>query len=278
MTKVLWNGLLFFACFYVGMLLLVYLFQRSFLYIPDQQVPSELHLSKMDFATVAIALDDGTRLSSLWRAPKDPSQPVMIHFHGNAGSHYNRMELYQAMAREGAGVLGVGYPGYGGNPGSPGEDILYAAAQANYNWLQENGVKSRRIVIVGQSLGSGVATWLASRNEAAGLILEAAYTGMDDMAQRQFPFLPARRLAKDKYRSVDRINRINMPLSWIHGRNDQLIPYAMGQRLFDAAKQPKAAHPIENGGHNDLWALGIDGIIRKEAIRFVEMQAVAGPT
>ncbi|VAV94042.1 Hydrolase, alpha/beta fold family [hydrothermal vent metagenome] len=274
----LWNGLIFAAILYVGMLVPVYIFQRSLLYIPDQQVPSEIHLSKTDFATVAIALDDGTRLTSLWRAPKDSSQPVMIHFHGNAGSHYDRIDLYQAMAREGAGVLGAGYPGYGGNPGSPDEDSLYAIAQANYNWLLANGVKPRRIVIVGQSLGSGVATWLASRNEAAGLILEAAYTGMDDMAHRQFPFLPARTLAKDKYRSVDRIDQINMPLSWIHGKNDQLIPYAMGQRLFDAAKQPKTAHPIENGGHNDLWALGIDEIIRKEANRFVGMQGLAGPT
>ena len=114
-----------------------------------------------------------------------------------------------------------------------------------------------------------MATKIASGNEAAGLILEAAYTGMDDMAQKQFPFLPARMLAKDKYRSIDRIAQINMPLSWIHGTADALIPYSMGQRLFNAAKEPKTAHPIRGGTHNDLWLKGIDRIIRAEAKRFV---------
>lgn len=265
----LWNGALFVASMYIGMLLLVYIFQRSFLYIPDQQVPGAVHLSKMDFPAVAIALDDGKQLSSLWRAPKTKSGPVIIHFHGNAGSHYDRIPLYQMMAQDGAGVLGAGYPGYGGNPGSAEEDALYRAAQANYDWLLEQGYSPQKIVIVGQSLGSGVATWLASRNEAAGLILEAAYTGMDDMGQKQFPFLPAKLLAKDRYRSIDRIDQINMPLSWIHGTADQLIPFAMGQRLFDAAKGPKTAHPVKGGGHNDLWQRGIDRIIRERAGRFV---------
>lgn len=271
----LWNGLLFVGAMYVGMLVLIYVFQRSFLYIPDQQVPSELHLSKMDFQATQIVTGDGKQLTSLWRAPKDETQPIIIHFHGNAGSHFDRISIYQAMAGEGAGLLGVGYPGYGGNAGSPDEQALYQTAQANYDWLIAQGYSADRIVIVGQSLGSGVSTWLADKNNAAGLILEAAYTGMDDMAQKQFPFLPAKLLAKDKYRSLDRIDRINMPLSWIHGTDDDLIPFAMGQRLFDAAKEPKIAHPIKGGGHNDLWLKGIDRIIRADAKRFVSLSKLS---
>ena len=269
MKKVIWNGFLFVASLYLGMLVLVYFFQRSFLYLPDQQIANELHLSKMNFPAVSVPWEGDGSLTSLWRPPKDETQAVIIHFHGNAGSHYDRIPIYQAMADEGAGVLGVGYPGYGGNPGNPDEQSLYLAAKANFDWLVNQGVKPDRIVIVGQSLGTGPAIWLASRNKAAGLILEAAYTGMDDMAQKQFPFLPARMLAKDKYRSIDRIDRIDMPLSWIHGTADYLIPFAMGQRLFDAAKEPKTAHPIRGGGHNDLWGRGIDQIIRDEANKFV---------
>ncbi len=154
------------------------------------------------------------------------------------------------------------------NPGAPSEEAFYAAAQANYDWLIAEGYSADRIVIAAQSLGTGVATWLASRNEASGLILEAAYTGMDDMAQKQFSILPAKMLIKDRYRSLDRIDQINMPLSWIHGTNDDLIPFVMGQRLFDAAQEPKVARPIKNGGHNDLWMRGIDALVRSDAERF----------
>ena len=111
-------------------------------------------------------------------------------------------------------------------------------------------------------------------NTAAGLILEAAYTGMDDMAQQQFPYLPARWLIKDRYRSRDRIADIDMPLSWIHGTADELIPFAMGQKLFDAAREPKTAHPIAGGRHNDLWTRGIAEIVRADAVRFVRGSGV----
>lgn len=255
---------------YLLVLGLVYAFQRHFLYIPDHNVPSDQYLADAQFSVVKVRTVSGLELSSLWRPPSDKAaRPVIIHFHGNGGSAYQRTPLYSAMAADGAGVLAVGYPGYGGNPGSPSEEEFYRAALAHYNWLIKQGVKPDHIVIVGQSLGTGVATWLASEKEAAGLILEAAYTGMDDMAQRQFPFLPARYLVKDAYPSMKRIGAIDMPLVWIHGTQDEIIPFAMGRRLFDAAQEPKTAFPIKQGRHNDLWSRGIDGLIRDQAERFV---------
>lgn len=257
------------AGLYLLLVALAYSFQRSLLYFPDHYVLSEEELSEAGFDAIKITAEGSGELISLWRAPTDQTKPVIIHFHGNGGSLAVRMSIYQSMAQEGAGVLAVGYPGYGGNSGAPSEDAFYAAAQANYDWLIAEGYGADRIVIAAQSLGTGVATWLASQNEASGLILEAAYTGMDDMAQRQFSLLPAKLLIKDRYRSIDRIDQINMPLSWIHGTNDELIPFAMGQSLFDGAKEPKFAHPVKNGGHNDLWMLGIDALVRNDAERFV---------
>lgn len=254
---------------YLLIVALAYSFQRSLLYFPDQYVLSEQELGAAGFDAMTISAENSGELLSLWRAPRDETKPIIIHFHGNGGSVAVRLPIYQAMAQDGAGVLAVGYPGYGGNAGSPGEDVFYATAQANYDWLMAQGYGADKIVIAAQSLGTGVATWLASRNEASGLILEAAYTGMDDMAQRQFPFLPAKPLIKDRYRSLDRIDQIDMPFSWIHGTNDELVPFAMGQRLFDAAKEPKFARPVKSGGHNDLWTRGIDAVIRKDAERFV---------
>lgn len=262
-------GLAVIVGLYLLIVALAYSFQRSLLYFPDQYVLSEQELGAAGLDAVIISADDSDELLSLWRAPRDETKPIIIHFHGNGGSAAVRLPIYQAMAQDGAGVLAVGYPGYGGNAGAPSEDAFYAAAQANYDWLIAQGYGVDKIVIAAQSLGTGVATWLASKNEASGLILEAAYTGMDDMAQRQFPLLPAKPLIKDRYRSLDRIDQIDMPLSWIHGTDDELIPFAMGQRLFDAAKEPKFARPVKSGGHNDLWTRGIDAVVRQDAERFV---------
>jgi hypothetical protein len=252
---------------YLVLLLLVYVFQRQFLYFPDQSVPAESYLDKMGVTAVAVSSGPKGDLRSLWREPKASDSPVILFFHGNAGSHYHRIPIYQALAEEGAAVLGVGYPGYGGNAGTPNETELFQAAQANYDWLIQKGFKSDRIIIIGESLGSGVAARLASQSGAAGLILIAAHSGMDEIAQRQFPLFPARWLIKDRYPYLNHISRIDMPLIWIHGTSDKLIPFAAGQRLFDAARNPKTAYPIKNGGHNDLWDKGIDQIIRKVSIR-----------
>ncbi|SIN59526.1 hypothetical protein SAMN02745824_0054 [Parasphingorhabdus marina DSM 22363] len=260
------------ALVYLILVALAFLFQRSLLYFPSQQKPEAAALAADGFAAVAIEIEQSGALLSLWRAPETPAHPVLIHFHGNGGGVMDRLPMYRALVLEGAGLLAVGYPGYNGNPGQASEDQFYAAAQAHYDWLVAKGHAPRKIVIAGQSLGTGVATWLASRNPAAGLILEAAYTGMDDMAQQQFPILPAKWLTRDRYRSFDRIDRIDMPLSWIHGTADELIPFAMGQELFDRASKPKIAFPIRDGGHNDLWQRGIDRIIREEAVRMVDTQ------
>lgn len=262
-------GLTAVAGLYLIFVLVVYVVQRSLLYFPDQNVLSESRLKEAGFEAVIITATSGGNLTSLWRAPKSPDSPVLQFFHGNAGSHFTRIPVYRQLAAEGSGVLAAGYPGYGGNSGRPSEASLHAAAQAHYDWLIAQDIAPERIVLVGESLGSGIATRLAAENRAAGLILLAAYTGMDDIAQSQFPLLPARWLIKDRYRSIDHVAAIRMPLSWIHGRQDTLIPFAMGQTLFDAAREPKTAHSIAGAGHNDLWQHGADELVHRDAATFV---------
>ncbi len=273
--RVVSTGIAICVGIYLLLLLLVYVFQRQLLYFPDQSVPPQSHLDTMGVTTVEVRSGLDAVLQSLWIAPKASDAPVLLFLHGNAGSHFDRIPVYQALAREGAAVLGVGYPGYGGNSRAPNEAELYEAAQINYDWLIQKGINSQQIIIIGESLGSGVAAHLASQNEAAGLIMIAAHSGIDEMAQRQFPVFPARWLVKDRYPSLEHIDHINMPLFWIHGTKDELIPFAVGQRLFDAAREPKAAFPIKNGGHNDLWSRGIDGIIRDISVR---LASSASPT
>ncbi len=267
--RLLLSGLAVSAGFYLALLLLVYLFQRQFLYYPDQARPGTSQITESHFELVPVGSAADSDLKSLWRPPARADAPVILFFHGNAGSIFNRIPIFQALADKGAGMLAVGYPGYGGNAGQPTEAALYAAAHSNYEWLVGQDIPQRRIVIVGESLGSGVATYLATESKAAGLILIAAYTGIDDMAQRQFPIFPARWLVRDRYRSIDRIAAIDMPLVWIHGTADELIPFAMGQSLFDRAAEPKMAIPVEGAGHNDLWANGTATVVRTAALKLV---------
>lgn len=273
MIRNLLIGLTCIAVLYLIFVLVLYVVQRGMLYLPDQDVPGESRLRESGFSAVIVGGTSEDGLTSLWRAPKRPDGPVMLFFHGNAGSHFSRIPIYQQLAADGAGVLAASYPGYGGNPGSPSEASLHAAAQAHYEWLIARNIAPKQVVLVGESLGSGVATRLATEKSAAGLILLAAYTGMDDMAQRQFPLLPARWLIKDRYRSIDRIPEIGIPLSWIHGKQDMLIPIAMGKALFNAAREPKTAHEIAEAGHNDLWQHGAELLVRKDAARFVAAAA-----
>jgi len=241
--RMILTGLAISAGLYLVLLSLVYVFQRQFLYYPDQSVPTESYLDQMGVTAVDVSSGPDGELRSLWRGPEASDSPVLLFFHGNAGSHYHRIPIYQALASDGAAVLGVGYPGYGGNAGLPNETALLRTAQANYDWLIEKGFRSDRFIIVGESLGSGVAARIASQNDAAGLILISAHSGMAEIAQRQFPIFPARWLIKDRYPSLDHIDRIDMPLIWIHGTRDELIPFAAGQRLFDASLSTQGWRP-----------------------------------
>jgi hypothetical protein len=247
---------------YFAALLLLFLFQRSFLYHPDRSAITPAQAGLRDFAAVQIGAKSDSP-TSWWRPPAQPGGPVIIIFHGNGGALAGRSNLYATIAGVDYGVLAVGYPGYGGNSGSPSEQSLFQAANANYQWLVSNNYKPDQIIIVGQSLGTGVAIWLAANNRAAGLILQSPYTSMADMAAKQMPFFPARYLIKDKYDSMARIGAVQMPVAWIHGAEDALIPAAMGQNLLNAANQPNCSFIMPAAGHNDMPDNEVGAHIRK---------------
>jgi uncharacterized protein len=239
------------AVVYLILLVTLFVFQRSFLYAPDRNETTPANAGLTDFAQIRINSKPDV-LTSWWHAPVKADAPVILIFHGNGGALAGRAKLYEGIAGKDFGLLAVGYPGYGGNPGAPSEQSLYQAAQANYDWLIAKGYKPKQIIIAGQSLGTGVAIWLAQKQPAAGLLLQSPYTSMVEMAAKQMPFAPAQLLLKDRFDSLSRIGQIKMPIAWIHGRDDTLIPLSMAQRLFDAAKKPKCNRIIPEAGHNDM--------------------------
>ena len=189
----------------------------------------------------------------------DSARWVLI-LHGNAGNLATpgRPEHDRQLHDLGLGVLAPDYRGYGESEGKPSEAGLYADARSAYDFLRDSlRIPPNRILIYGHSLGSAVATQLATSVDAAGLILEGSFTSVADLGQEIYPWVPVRWLSRNRFDSKGRIGSLRMPLLVIHGRNDMTIPLAQGRRLFAAAPEPKAFLEVP-GGHDDAFETGAE--------------------
>ena len=155
----------------------LYLFQRHLLYFPDRTRPELGELSALGFREVKVTTADGLSLLS-WYLPPREGRPVIVYFHGNGGHIGYRATRLRRFAHDGYGVLMLEYRGYGGNPGAPSEAGFYADAAAGLDFLARDGIIPNRLVLYGESLGSGVAVYLAAQREIGALILEASFTSV----------------------------------------------------------------------------------------------------
>lgn len=245
---------------YLGVLVLMYVAQRSLMYQPGKALPppSQTQIPNADPQT--LTTPDGLDLVS-WYLPPSNDMPVVVYFQGNAATIADRDFKIAPWQREGYGAWLVGYRGFGGNPGSPTEDGLYTDARTALAALSDRGIGPGQIILYGESLGSGVATHMAKEmadqgTPVRGLVLEAPFTSMGDAAQDHYPFLPARWLVKDAYDSLTKISGIKTPLLIVHGDRDRVVRQQHGRKLFASAKRPKTALWIKGAAHNDLYDFG----------------------
>jgi fermentation-respiration switch protein FrsA (DUF1100 family) len=241
---------------------LVLLFEKSFIYFPmrgHDATPSGLGLPHED---VWLAAEDGVRIHG-WYLPVREARWVTLVSHGNAGNISHRLDralLMQARLR--SSVFLYDYRGYGASEGSPDEAGTYRDARAAYRYLvEEKGVKPDTLVLFGESLGSAVALELALARPAAALVLEAPFTSVADVA-RTTPLAPLAPFVRTRYESLGRVPRLAMPLLVMQGDRDEVIPPALGRRLFDAAPEPKSYYAIPGAGHNDTYLVGGDAYWR----------------
>jgi fermentation-respiration switch protein FrsA (DUF1100 family) len=260
----------------LGGLLLI--FEKRFIYLPtrDHEVtPSALGLPHEDAWLVA---EDGVRIHG-WYLPVPDARWVTLVSHGNAGNISHRLDralLLQGRLR--SSVLLYDYRGYGASEGSPDEAGTYRDARAAYRWLvEQRHVRPDELVLFGESLGSAVALELALERPAAALVLEAPFTSVRDVARRTI-FAPLAPFVRTRYDSLARIPRLETPLLVMQGDRDEVIPPALGRRLFDAAPEPKRYYAIPGAGHNDTYLVGgaaywkalsdfLDGVRRRQASR-----------
>ena len=185
-----------------------------------------------------------------------PADMVVLWFHGNAGNISYRYDMIRAMMELPVQVFIIDYRGYGKSEGKPTERGLYLDARAAWDYLvEERGVAPERIVIFGKSLGGVPAIDLASQVEPAGLIVQSSFTSAGDMAASLLPFLP-RVFLKTKMDSFGKIQHVRCPKLFIHSRADEVVPYRLGRRLFEAAPEPKEFYEVNGSPHNSTYIVG----------------------
>lgn len=230
---------------------LAFAFQDHLLFQPSSRLIATPEDVGLDFETVHLDTEDGETLHGWWIPAADVSQGTLLFFHGNAGNISGRIESVQQFHELGLNVLIVDYRGYGRSTGSPSEEGVYRDATACWQYLTETrGVAPEDIVIFGRSLGAGPATWLAVQEQAGVVILESPFTSVPDIGAHHYSFLPVRALATNEFPNEERVGEIDAPVLVIHSRADRVVPFEQGQRVYEAASEPKQFLEIQ-GGHND---------------------------
>jgi fermentation-respiration switch protein FrsA (DUF1100 family) len=244
---------------YAAVGLAAYLGQRKLMYFPDtaRTAPAEAGLAGV--AERVLDTSDGHRVIA-WYGKAEPGRPTLLYFHGNGGSLAIRAPRIARFMAEGWGVYMMTYRGYGGSTGSPSEAANVADARLAYAALLKEGVPPSSIIAYGESLGSGIAVRIAAELPVAGVILDAPYTSIVDLAAQAYPFLPVRLFLIDRYDSRRYIGAIKAPLLILHGARDEVIPVEMGRELARLAPQPKRLAVFPNGHHSDLYLNGNDAI------------------
>jgi fermentation-respiration switch protein FrsA (DUF1100 family) len=241
------------AAAYAVVLLALFVFQSRLVFFPDMPSrtvgpgPDSIGLA---FEPVEIVTEDGVKLDA-WYVPAQQPRGVVLFFHGNAGNISHRLDSLRIFNALNLDTLIFDYRGYGRSEGKVSEQGTYRDGEAAWRYLREKrGIAAAEIVLFGRSLGAAIAAYVASRHTPGALILESGFVSVPDMAAALYPWMPARRLARIKYPTGEYLKAVSCPVLIVHGRDDEIIPFDQGRKLFERAREPK--HFLElRGGHND---------------------------
>jgi pimeloyl-ACP methyl ester carboxylesterase len=249
---------------YVGVCAYIWETQRQHIFKASAQLEAAPDRKGMTFEEVHIPVGSGSDRGALygwWIPAAHSTAPTLLYLHGNGDNIGGEGNLDSAgwMHRMGYNVLMVDYRGYGKSTGGePSEAKVYEDAEAAWEYLiRQRGCAPPRTFIYGYSLGGAVAIELAIHHpEAAGLIVESTFTTMSAMGKLAYGYLPVDLLLNQYFDSVDKVGKLKIPASFIHGMKDRRVPYQMSQQLFERTPQPKYLTLIEGGGHGNGSAIG----------------------
>lgn len=232
---------------YVAVLLILTLGQRYFIY----PAPKGDGRDVPGFDEVLYRTADGLKLMAGYREASE-GRPTIVYFHGNAADWQSSTVATDRLTPAGYGVLAAEYRGYRGNPGKPNEEGLYADGRAALAWLNSRGVSQQDIVLIGNSIGGGVATQLASEINPRALVLISPFASLPQVAGEKLWFLPARQLVRDNYDNAAKIADVAAPILLLHGDADDLIAHHHSEQLHIANPNSKLVI-FAGAGHDLAW-------------------------
>ena len=250
---------------------MIYFIQEKFIFLPSRLPDNYQYQFAQPFEEVFLDSEDGARLNAIHFKNKDP-EGIILYFHGNAGNLARWGEVTMPLAGKfNYDVLVMDYRSYGKSKGVLSEKALHEDGQLFYDYVLQK-YQEQEIVLYGRSLGTGIVTRLAARNNPREVILETPYYSLLDIGQRKFPYLPVKWLLKYEFKSFEYVKDISCPVSVFHGTNDEVIPLESGRKLFENIPgKRKEFHLVQGGRHNNLagfdtFVSGIERILRPRLV------------
>jgi fermentation-respiration switch protein FrsA (DUF1100 family) len=234
---------------WLGLMLVLFLIQDRMLFFPSRELVWTPSRADLAYEDLMLPLEDGNQVSA-WFVPAKNARGTVLFCHGNAGNISHRLESIRDFHELGVNVLIFDYEGYGRSTGKPSEAALYRDVRAVWSYLtKDRGLPPERIVLFGRSLGGAVAAWLAARVDAAGLIVESSFTSVPDMARELYPLLTIRAMVRTRLETATYVQQVRCPVLVAHSRDDDIVPYSHGRRIYELAPEPKFFLEMR-GDHN----------------------------
>jgi uncharacterized protein len=226
--------------------------EEYLIFIPSRYPEGDWFPWGLKFEDAWFKAADGTKIHG-WYVPHDSPRAVILFCHGNGGNVTHRVDILKKLHDDAsASVMIFDYRGYGRSEGKPNEMGILSDARAARTWLaQREKISETDIVMMGESLGGGVAVDLAAKDGAKGLVLICTFTSLPDVAASYYPIFPIHLLMRTRLDSISKIANYKGPLLQMHGEVDSIIPYKNGRKLFDAANAPKKFLDYPLHDHND---------------------------
>jgi fermentation-respiration switch protein FrsA (DUF1100 family) len=248
MNQTILNLLLIILIAYVVINVVLFFTQSKLIYFPTKEIQATPASIGLEYEQVYFQTKDGVKISA-WHVPSNPSKGILLFFHGNAGNISHRLDSLKIFNQLGLDVLIIDYRGYGESMGNPTEQGTYLDAEGAWDYIKKH-YPGKDVYIFGRSIGGAVASWLATKVSPKGLIVESAFTSVPDLASQFYPFFPVRLLSRYNYNTLEYIKKVHVPVLVVHSPMDDIIPFSHGEKIFEAANEPKSFLRI-TGGHND---------------------------
>ena len=250
---------------YVAVCAALWVFQRHLIFEPDRVMHSRASDYRFPVEDVVIPIPHpgpaAHTLRGWWIPSPRANAKTVLYLHGNDGNVSTSMAGIAPLQALGYSILLVDYRGYGRSDDEfPSEAGVYEDAQAAWNYLaHERRLNSADVFIYGHSLGAAIAVELALRHpDAAGLVVESGFTSIEDMAalENRYALVPIGPFLNQRFDSIDKVPALRLPVLYLHGTADEIVPYAMGERLYKASGGIKRFVAIESAHHEDNAVVG----------------------